>query len=1134
MTNYQDTDFSKVTFDFPHAELIGKNINLNGSSYKLQDGSYYEIKDPISAEEIERRSGPYMAAMLRNNYIQPRSGKKTVFAMSPTGLNSDVVGATNRCNDIFGSGLTYTPINLEDMQKIIHSFNQTYGAEFNTEFVADDGITPYDYRITLCETWDAPRLGLQTPNIKLVDRENYIEISKVLTNVAALSHEFFHILGGNHPFDAGVLPTKSSRFATVLSYINAIDLMLPIAGETSPLKLPNYQAYDPFTHQGIAVQDRDFLTIILGANPNYHPQDVVTKIHSGMTRIIHADKDNKNTAVIDKNWKDKYVVLDASQSIGTCFKFPCDPSDNAAGVSGTLVVFYDDSGPKVKVTGNVLLFGGKENQVIADGKVIEPINPAIKPLVNGANVTSEEFQAEIYQRKMRSNGEIVDLSDLQDVVIQTKSIIFYPYDKIENVIEGLDVSGTNFATVFNLDGKYFKNCNFAGCRFGSTTDTSFDGCDLTDADMSDTVQVGLCLGADLDHINNQISGEDSSIHQGASHDQLVKYQEFKDAVQATKFVNVNLRGAVLKKSSNIYAASSDNYLTDYSQTDFKGVLIIDRDVLQGQNLNLEGAIFKADYSKMLRRIKDPISAEEVASHSGSYLEAMMRNNIIHRKDSDQKTIIAVSSTLQESDQVFLDKCFELFPYEDVSNFRAVNVTDLQDLADIYNSELGTKYNVEFVVDAPNQNRGFRLNICFNNYAGAGQARTIGLLDPELYINLGYGSTRHTKLHELGHILGANHPFESGIDPTKCSVMSSVMCYPNAIDIMLPLGNSNEPARLNYFDQENLAPQDHKFVSFLFGENPDYQPQNYQANIAAGQNRIIYGDDGYNNSATLDTSSLPEGVKWIVLDAAKSIGTCYNFPCQKEDLAEGLAGNLLVLYKDGSQYSRPEVIGSTLLFGGKENNFFVDGQKIEPISPDLSITTMPSSPPTTEPSETPSNLPTNGPTRSPSQLPTSTPSYILTFSPSDGPTLIPTTKPSEKLTNEPTQGPSQLPTVETQESTLMPSFILTFSPSGELTLIPTPEPSKKPSQTLTSESNSQDKKDNPDFINKIIYGVSASVAGVAILASVAYALRRNDRVYITAETSEDDGMQRDDDSPSISPRSPSSIEISVGSNHGRQG
>jgi hypothetical protein len=111
---------------------------------------------------------------------------------------------------------------------------------------------------------------------------------------------------------------------------------------------------------------------------------------------------------------------------------------------------------------------------------------------------------------------------------------------------------------------------------------------------------------------------------------------------------------------------------------------------------------------------------------------------------------------------------------------------------------------------------------------------------------------------------------------------------------------------------------------------------------------------------------------------------------------------------------------------------------------------------------------------------------------------------------------------------MPSFILTFSPNGKPSLIPTPEPSKKPSQIPTSESNSQDKKDNSDFINKIIYGVLGSVAGVALLSSVAYALRRNDRVYITAQTSEDHEMQQDDDSPPISTHS---IEISVLDNAG---
>ena len=1054
-TNYQNTSFGSATFDFPYSTLIGKNLDLNAASYKLENGSYFKIKEAISAEEIEREVGSYVAAILRNNNIQPRNGKKTVFAMSPTGLNSDVANSTNKCNEVFGSGPTYAPVNMAHMGQIISSFNQMYAQEFNVEFVADDNLTPYDFRFTLCNTWDAPRWGAQTLNSALVDRENYIEISRILINMGVLAHELNHALGGNHPFDAGVLPTACSHFASSLCYSGGMDLMLPITNETKPLRLQEPQPFNSFDPQDIAVSDHKFLTIILGKNPAFHQQDVATNLYSDSARIIHSDSDHNNTALINTAslGKVKYAVLNASQSIGSCYKFPCDPTDMAAGVKGVLVVFYDDSSGAPVVTGNALLFGGKVNQVIVDGKVVEPINPASPLVINGETVTPAKFQAEINRRKRSSNGAIIDLNDLQDVVIKTTSISLDEYNKID-AIEGIDFTGTNFAQIPKLiNEKYFKNCNFTGCYFGNTVDTTFDGCDLTNADMSNTIQTGIILGADLERVRGYIGFTDTTIHQlvdrGSDYSnevaKIASYKKFIAETKPTKFVNVNLSGATRRVSKDIYRTGFDAVTTDYNQTDFTGVKMEFSCVPIGQNLNLEGALIKTPYSSNTTTITDPVSAEEVNKRFGVFMDSMVRNAIIHRPNPEKKTIIAISSALQDGDRKFFDKCLEVYPYENTTtNFIPVNISDIQNLANIYNEEYH-KYNIEFMVDKSDQPRDFRLNICFNVYAGAGQAGSIGLINSELYINLGFEANRQTILHEFGHLLGASHPGENIIEPTKCSVMASTMCYPNALDIMMPLGSSALPGRISYESQENLGPQDHQLAGFLFSENPNYQPQDYRANITVGHSRIISGDSRYNNSVILNTTSLEEGTKWIVLDAQKSIGTCYNFPCGAENLADGLSGNLLVLYKENPEV-RPTILGTTLIYGGRENNVIVDGQIIKPIDPFPDVVV-------------PFADPSRSPLRSPSQVPTPHKSDLSTKSSTESSTESSTKSSTESSTNSPTESSTKSSTKSsTESSTNSPTIIPTESSKG-------------------SPINS-DPKDNQNLIIGVVAALGVLSIGVA--------------------------------------------------------
>jgi len=192
------------------------------------------------------------------------------------------------------------------------------------------------------------------------------------------------------------------------------------------------------------------------------------------------------------------------------------------------------------------------------------------------------------------------------------------------------------------------------------------------------------------------------------------------------------------------------------------------------------------------------------------------------------------------------------------------------------------------------------------------------------------STPYIQLHELGHILGAAHPFEVGIKATKCSLFASIMCYESALDIMFPLDYlSKYPARISPEMLENFGIQDKSHYNLIFGKNPDYQEQDITTNLKHDQIRIIDGDKNFKNIAHIDTTSLPKDIRCAVLDAKEAIGTCFKFPCDPKNIADGIDDGTLVVFYTKNQNGGDEISGVTLLHGGRTNNIFIDGKEVIP-------------------------------------------------------------------------------------------------------------------------------------------------------------------------------------------------------------
>jgi uncharacterized protein YjbI with pentapeptide repeats len=573
-------------------------------------------------------------------------------------------------------------------------------------------------------------------------------------------------------------------------------------------------------------------------------------------------------------------------------------------------------------------------------------------------VTANEFQAAVEQkRKETPAGEIVDLSDLADLQIQGVLTDFgYPgsFPDMRDVISGLDVSGTNFPQVFNMDDLYFRDSNFSGCRFGNTTDLTLDGCDLSGADMSNTTQTRLVLGDDVGFIGRSISAMDrETLHHATpgsaeylrAQSAIAQLQARLDGLRPTSFRNVKLDGATLFDVT-------DNYLVDYAGTSFARVKIVNYNGFGGQNLDLSGATYQPR-TPMGPAFGDeftitaPIGAETVVAQAGDFVGSMLRGNLINPLNDGTVTTIAIAgSAVNGSFADVLARCNEVFG--NGLRHEPVALSDAQNLTLILNQHYA-RHNARFVVDDGLQPFDYRLTFCQSSVAvDTGLDAFYGLVERENFISIGSRSIKDpsTTIHEVGHGIGAFHPFEQEIPAQKCSPLVSIMCYPNALDVMVPLGNNSKVATLQ--TPLDPGPQDHKMMRLVFGPNPDYVPSDreFNATSAIGFSRLSAGDENFANSVKLDTASLPAGVKYAAIDVASAVGTCFDFPCDPEMAAVAGDGTVLVLYRDSVAGGKPEIAGSVVVFGGKTNDVIVDGARIEP------VVLRPTPTPTTEASPAP--------------------------------------------------------------------------------------------------------------------------------------------------------------------------------------
>lgn len=614
--------------------------------------------------------------------------------------------------------------------------------------------------------------------------------------------------------------------------------------------------------------------------------------------------------------------------------------DSSVDTEASLSIGSDFFAAQLPGSGGELAVGGQDiSREIAETNVGE----ALKPRVLSANMTASAFQAIIDERKKSAARGFVDLSDLKDVVLQGVPTDFgyegsYYRDKVRDVISGLNVSGTNFAQVFNIDGLYFRDCDFSGSRFKDTTDVTFDGCDLSGVDMSGTMQRGLSLGDDIAFVGREISALDRRRIHGVANPAraIAQLQARRDRAERhpTKFTGVKLEGATLH-------GILDNVFTDYENTSFRDVRILVDDGFAGQNLNLTGALYSPVYpsgevSSEEFLITAPVSAEEVGERAGGFVESMLRSNLINPLSGEKTKIAIAGSAISGNFSDVLARCDEVWGSQ--AMHEPVSIGDSQNLVKLFNEQYAA-YNVEFLMDNADEDYDFRLTFCQTGVktevaSNQGYAAIYGYKNRENFIAIGINTVKDpsTTLHELGHSLGATHPFETSISALKCSTFSSVVCYDNALDIMFPLGQEKRPAHLHV--PEDLAPNDHKMAALIFGKNPAYQGRDIVTPVALNQSRLIAGDLAFNNTATIDTTSLPAGVKVAVLDAASAIGTCYDFPCDPSLRAAGTEGVLAVLYRDAIGDDRPEIVSSVLLFGGRSNDVLVDGVKVEPIIPNI--------------------------------------------------------------------------------------------------------------------------------------------------------------------------------------------------------
>ncbi len=606
-----------------------------------------------------------------------------------------------------------------------------------------------------------------------------------------------------------------------------------------------------------------------------------------------------------------------------------------------------------------------------------------QPTVNQTDIT--KF---IKEQKASNPNQLVDFSSylgcrlvgspLQVIIPGTDIML----EELKNVVDDLDVHNTNFFEKINVDGVYFRHGNFSGCRFDDTMGVAFDGCDLTNADMSGTKQTELLLGGYagyegyasvlIDYVRkNTINQEEEAIsdyYKGLIL-QIEGLENIGIGKDPTEFANVNLTGATLDK---IFSS----HLTDFKGTNFTGVVLEGIDSFRGQNVKLNGVILKTSDGQ-IKNIANPITAEEIARDATRYVAAMLQNDVLTRKNG--KTIIALSKDcLGKTKQQMLDKGM----LNSESIFLDPSEEDFKKILNLYNREF-EKFNVKFIRYEENKPYDYFISFCHDQKMGMGAADSDGRLDWTNHgiIALGNNSISepHIQLHELGHILGAAHPYEVGVKETKCSLFASVMCSESALDIMVPLDAlSKYPARISPEMLENLGIQDKRHYNLIFGKNPDYEEQDRTTNLNHNQIRIINGDKNFKNIAHINTTSLPEGIRYAVLEAKEAIGTCFKFPCDPKNIAEGIDEGTLVVFYTKNQSGGDKISGVAMLYGGSTNKIFIDGKEVVP-KRGLNAESTPTPTPAT--TSAPKPAPTSAP---PAPKPTPTPA----------PTFAPITTPPE--------------------------------------------------------------------------------------------------------------------------------------------
>ena len=619
-------------------------------------------------------------------------------------------------------------------------------------------------------------------------------------------------------------------------------------------------------------------------------------------------------------------------------------------------------------------------------------------------VNQTEIIKFIEEQKALNPNQLVDFSSylgcqlvgspLQVIIPGTDIML----EELENVVSNLDVHDTNFFEKINVDGVYFRHGNFSGCRFDDTMGVAFDGCDLTNADMSGTKQTELLLGGYagyegsasilIDYVRkNTINQEEEAIsdyYKGL----ILRIEGLENigiGKDPTKFVSVNLTGATLNKIDS-------SHLTDFKGTNFTGVVLEGIDSFHGKNVQLDGAILK-NLDGSIKNIAKPITAEEIARDATPFLAAMLQNNLLGREDGKTTTIALSKDCLGKTKQQMLDKGM----LNSESIFLDPSEEDFKKILNLYNQEF-KKFNVKFIRYEENKPYDYFISFCHDQKMGMGAADSDGRLDWTNHgiIALGNNSISepHIQLHELGHLFGAGHPFAFGIPDIKCSLFASLTCYESAIDIMVPLDAlSKYPARISPEMLENFGIQDKRHYNLIFGENPDYIEQDRTTNLNHNQIRIIDGDNNFENIAHINTTSLPEGIRYAVLEAKEAIGTCFKFPCDPKNIAEGIDEGTLVVFYTKNQSGGDEISGVAMLYGGRTNKIFIDGKEVVP---KRGLTAESTPTPTPAPTSAPTPAPTSAPPApkpTPTPAPTSAPPAPKPTT-TPAPTFAPITTPPE--------------------------------------------------------------------------------------------------------------------------------------------